>query len=259
MSDVDEVLAGTRRWCVVGGDCIEVMRSLPTQCVDHVLTDPPYGEEFHGKARTQGKDGAERDVEYGFDGITSEQRLWAAQLFERLVRRWVLVFSDPESSRSWRDALEGQAMRYIRKCIWVKEACTPQLTGDRPASGHEEITTVHASLARTPGRTRWNGGGERGVWSYPIVRDVDDGREHTTPKPVPLMLRLVTLFTDPDDIILDPFAGSGTTGVAALRLNRRCILIEKQAKYVELIRERLEAEEHMSTLTATRAKQEALF
>ena len=85
-----------------------------------------------------------------------------------------------------------------------------------------------------------------------------------------LMLALVADFTDgatdldavvglPGDLILDPFAGSGTTGVAALRLGRRCILIEKDPKYAALCRERMTAEESSSTLQAKRAGQEPLF
>ena len=73
------------------------------------------------------------------------------------------------------------------------------------------------------------------------------------------MLDLVADFTDPGDLVLDPFAGSGTTGVAALRLGRRVVLIEKNAEYAALCVERMRAEEAGSTLAASRAGQEALF
>jgi DNA modification methylase len=73
------------------------------------------------------------------------------------------------------------------------------------------------------------------------------------------MLGLVADFTDPDDVILDPFAGSGTTLVAALRLGRRAIGIEREERWATLSRERCLAEEQNSTLAARRAGQGALF
>ena len=77
----------------------------------------------------------------------------------------------------------------------------------------------------------------------------------TTQKPIDLMLSLVEDFTDPDDLILDPFCGSGTTGVAALRLGRRFVGIEKDPTYAQLARDRIAAEEEGSTLQASRAGQ----
>jgi site-specific DNA-methyltransferase (adenine-specific) len=73
------------------------------------------------------------------------------------------------------------------------------------------------------------------------------------------MLSLLADFTDPGEVILDPFCGSGTTGVAALRLGRRFIGIEKDSKYAALARDRIAAEEQGSTLQAKRAGQEPLF
>jgi site-specific DNA-methyltransferase (adenine-specific) len=73
------------------------------------------------------------------------------------------------------------------------------------------------------------------------------------------MLALVADFTDPEETILDPFAGSGTTGVACLRLGRKFIGIEKDPTYFALACERLRAEEQGSTLQAARAGQMALL
>jgi site-specific DNA-methyltransferase (adenine-specific) len=256
---IAEVLSGADRWCVVEDDCLDVLPTIATGCVGHVITDPPYGEEFHGKARTAGSDGFVRVEEYGFRGLSTGERLMLGMYIERVTARWALVFSDPESSRDWREALEQPGMRYCRKGVWIKLACAPQFNGDRPASGHEEITIAYASTDRTPGRTKWNGGGGRGVWTHPVVSAGKDGREHPTVKPYELMAELIGLFTDPDDVILDPFCGSGTTGVAAVRLGRRFIGIEKEPKWAELSRERIAAECSGSTLQAARAGQEPLF
>ena len=73
------------------------------------------------------------------------------------------------------------------------------------------------------------------------------------------MLECLEAFTDIDDIVLDPFAGSGTTGVACLRLGRRFIGIEKDAKYAAVATERLEAESKGLTLRDARAGQLPMF
>lgn len=81
-----------------------------------------------------------------------------------------------------------------------------------------------------------------------IVKDYMDrvagkARElHTTQKPLPLMVELVRQFTDPGDVVLDPFCGSGTTGAACLRTGRKFIGIERDEHYARVARERLEGE-----------------
>lgn len=82
---------------------------------------------------------------------------------------------------------------------------------------------------------------------------------HPTTKPLPLMLELVELFTDPGDLVFDPFCGSGTTGVACLRLGRRFLGIEKDAKYHAIAVERLQAEERGLSLREARAGQTSIF
>lgn len=80
------------------------------------------------------------------------------------------------------------------------------------------------------------------VWSdiSPIVPWSSQRYEHPTQKPLQLIQRLVRIFSNKNDLILDPFGGSGTTAVACMNLNRKCILIEKQQKYCEIIKNRLQ-------------------
>ncbi len=79
----------------------------------------------------------------------------------------------------------------------------------------------------------WRNWGSRGVWTFPSVRANDD---HEAKFPLELPLRVIRLLTDPGEIVLDCFMGSGTTAIAALQLNRQYIGIELQAEYVELAR-----------------------
>jgi site-specific DNA-methyltransferase (adenine-specific) len=228
------------------GRCEDVLPSLRE--VHHVITDPPYSEHVHSNARSSrmkpandrgGKYGADsrRNVDLGFDALTPELRAFCAEQFARLARRWVLVFSDIESDHLWRDNLTSAGLDYCRTGIWHKLGSTPQFSGDRPATAVEAITICHPS-----GRKRWNGGGSHALWAVPIVLDRGgtERRLHTTQKPESLMRALVDQFTDPGEVILDAFGGSGTTGIAARYLGRQAILIEEDEARAEVCAHRLE-------------------
>lgn len=223
------------------GDCREVMAGLDP--VDHIITDPPYSEHTHakqwiGSALTE--DGRPRvstaHKELGFDALTAEVRADVCREAYRLVQRWMLTFCDLESIWHWAEAIRGAGLDYVRACIWDKVDSAPQFTGDRPAASAEGIVIGHRR-----GKKSWNGGGTRGVFRH--ATNAEKGaKPHPSTKPEPLMAELVRLFTDHGDLILDPFAGSGTTAVAAKRLGRRCILIEQQEKYCEIAVRRLQQE-----------------
>ena len=260
-----DVIEGRSRWCVVEGDNATVLPGLPDKSVAHVITDPPYSEHTHAKVRrggsihtpdneTPGKPKRaviSSETVLGFAALAEGEREACAAQFARLVTRWVLAFTDQEGAHPWMTANVAAGLQHVRIGQWVKLNATPQFTGDRPATGCEAIVIAHP-----PGRKRWNGGGTHAVWTHAIA---SGAREHTTPKPLSLMLELVELFTDPGEVVLDPFAGSGTTGVACLRLGRRFIGIERAPKYAAVARERLEAESKGLTLRDARAGQQSLF
>lgn len=272
---VAEVLAGEALWCVVHGEGVSVgerpegadwgeanvLASLPALSVDHIITDPPYSETVHRNVKSSKRDGlpdatdfacrARRVRDLGFSHLTAEEAGHAAKQFARLSRRWVAAFSDVESCDVWRFCLELSGLDYIRTAAWFREGGAPQFTGDRPASGFEVITLAHPT-----GRKRWNGGGRSAVYAHPIVanrKGQQGSRLHPTQKPEALMVALLRDFTDPGELICDPYAGSSTTGVAALRLGCRFIGIERQAQHVEASRARLRALDLSATLHAGRA------
>lgn len=230
------------------GDYHDILPTLTY--VDHVIADPPYSEKTHNNVRSRrmgandrgGRYGADlrRQVDLGFEHITPEDMRFLAEEFSRLSNRWVLVFSDVESDHLWRSELTRADMDYVRTGAWVKRGSTPQFSGDRPATAFEAITICHPS-----GRKRWNGGGKHALWDVPIVlnraRADKSERVHPTQKPEVLMRHLVCDFTDPGDVILDPTAGSGTTGVAAKVEGRKAILIEQDEKHCESAATRLAA------------------
>ena len=218
------------------GDCREVLAGLDR--VDHVITDPPYEAEAHTKGR-RGNLSPKRahcptqiaDFRpLGFDAMTAADRAIVGASMGRLANGWILVFCQVEAAHLWAEACKPA--RYLRTQIWVKPDGCPQFTGDRPGMGYESIVTCWAG----PKRPHWNGGGRHGVYTHMTVK----GSEHQTPKPEPLMRELVHLFTDPGDLVLDPFAGSGTTLRACKDLGRRCIGVERNERYCEITARRLD-------------------
>lgn len=213
---------------VICGDALEVLPTLPDGCVDHVITDPPYSEKIHSGARST-RPGVDLTVVklVTFASIDDDAFLALSRESIRVARRWVFMTCD------WRHAARAERempLEFIRCGVWVKPDAAPQFTGDRPGAGWEAILILHRK-----GRKRWNGGGHHATWSHGVERS----NVHPTQKPIALVRKWVRDFTDPGDLILDPFAGSGTTGVAAIAEGRRCILIERDPTYAELCRKRV--------------------
>jgi site-specific DNA-methyltransferase (adenine-specific) len=220
-------------WTINEGDCLQGLAGQADGSVDVVITDPPYEAEAHTAQRLVARAGGRLKVEpLTFPPITEEQRTESARHMARLTRRWILVFCQVEAAMKWRAALETAGAVYKRTCLWVKPDGKPQYSGDRPGIGYESIVACHA-----PGRSCWNGGGSHGVF---IVNKGGDARTgHQTQKPLALMDVLVRLFSNPGELILDPFAGSGSTGVAAIRLGRRFLGWEMNPTYVAIAGKRL--------------------
>lgn len=256
---IADVLAGRATWALVCADNADAMIFLPDLSVDHCLQDPPYEAAAHTLGRrikTKTIAPGERLVEEAaltFAPITDEERLRVAHTLARVTRRWISTFCQVEAAMKWSEAFASAGAVTKRIGVWVKPDAMPQFTGDRPGMGYESIVFAHRK-----GRSTWNGGGRVGVFTH-NKHTPGGAHDHETQKPLPLMLELVELFTDPGELILDPFAGSGTTGVACLRLGRRFIGIEREPKYAAIARERLRAEERGLSLREARAGQTSIF
>jgi site-specific DNA-methyltransferase (adenine-specific) len=200
-----------------------------------ILTDPPYGAETHNKDRTgRNADGIIVEAPIPFVPLADFDRELLSAFACQNCHGWSLIFSQDEHLLRWRNSMEtliGGGTRYFRSMIWLKPNAKPNLNGDGPGKGHEMI----ASFWGGSGRPKWNGGGKLGVF----IHNRPAKPCHPTEKPVPLMKELVRLFTNPGDVIFDPFMGSGSTGVAALELGRRFIGVEKNPEYFALATRRV--------------------
>ena len=227
-----DVIEGRARWCVVCGERDEVLASLGDAAVDVTITDAPYNARTHAGARVKGA-GLQRESVVTFAPL-DDFAWWVESL--RASKRWCLSFCAAEHVGTYESASPDE---WVRAGIWVKPNAPPQFTGDRPGTGAECISIAHRA-----GQKRWNGGGAVAVWTCGFTAEEQGAlRLHPTQKPLRLMRELARLFSDPGEVILDPHAGSGTTGVAALLEGRRVILVERNPTHAATCIARMEATE----------------
>lgn len=248
-------LASGDGWTLHLGDCLEGLSTLADKSVDVVITDPPYEAEAHTLQRRQkgmvtvvGREEYREvlDSPLDFAPITADQRVAVAAEMARIARHCMLVFCQVEAVTLWRDALAAHDMEY-RRCIpWHKPDAMPSLHGRWPGQSFEAIV-----LAVRAGARPCPVGGKAVSYSFSRAHGAAQSHSkgarcpapHPTTKPLALMRELVSDFTDPNDLVLDPFAGSGSTGVACRQLGRRFLGWELKPEYFEIACRRLRGEE----------------
>ena len=215
------------------GDCMDILPTLGK--VDAVITDPPYSDKTHNNAKSNAGSGTgAKAIDFkaidfkAIDFKAIESLLTACA---PLCDGWVIANMD------WRHiaALEFEGHSFyelIRFGVWVKTNPMPQISADRPANGWDGIAYIFPRGKKKA----WNGGGCHGNWSGPVITNGD----HPTGKPVDMVSSWVTRFTGKGQTILDPFMGSGTTGVAAIQMGRKFIGIEREPKYFDIACKRIE-------------------
>lgn len=207
-----QVIAGEATWAIVEGDCLEVMSLMPAGCVDAVVTDPPYGIGMAARG-TVGTSKAAKVKNYGKSSWDNLPCSPEAIRHIKRVSNWQIIFG-------------GNFFDLPPSSCW--------LVWDKLNSGDfADCELVWTNLKKAVRRLqyRWNG----------MIRDGKDRRVHPTQKPVDVMRWCLSHLPEGCNLVLDPFAGSGTTGVACLQHDRRFIGIECDPHYCTIARERLRA------------------
>lgn len=236
----------TSRWELFRGDCLGYLASLPDASIDAMITDPPYCSggylEAQKNTKAQGLRGATVNAEgfqwFASDNMGTSGLVWLLRAVmvecRRVLRpnRSALIFTDWRMVPVLAPALESSGLRYRNMLIWDKGNAGLGV-GFKPA--YEVI------LEFCNGATDYHGQSGSNLLRAPRVHS--SRKVHGAEKPVALLTRLVGVVTRPGDCILDPFAGSGTTGVAALESGRRFKGCEADPKYHAIALERLERAE----------------
>jgi modification methylase len=244
---------------IIAGDCIEAMTALPEASVDVVFADPPYNLQLEGdlhRPNNSRVDGVEEAWDH-FDDFASYDRFTAAWAgaARRLLKREGTLWVIGSYHNIFRVGTQLQDLGFwiLNDVIWRKTNPMPNFRGRRFTNAHETMTWCARD---SQSRYRFNYEAMKALnedlqmrsdWLLPIcngaerLKDGEGRKAHPTQKPEALLHRVILASTQPGDLVLDPFFGTGTTGVVAKRLGRSFIGIERDKRYVAVAEERLKA------------------
>jgi DNA modification methylase len=228
---------------LIQGDALKVLPTLPDESIDLVLADPPYNisKEAVPVYDTQyGRRKIHLNAEW--DKFSDEEFLAVMYNFLDQVKRVLkpsgsfICFTSDKYLSYLRNYIISIGMVYRQTCVWVKSNPVPQMR--KVKFMHSTELFFFANKEKGHDSFRWERGERPNVFYHPIV----SGKErlgHPTQKPLWLIKELIAYFTRENDVVLDPFLGSGTTMQASLELKRNCIGIEINPEYIEMAKKRL--------------------
>jgi modification methylase len=242
---------------ILHGDCIEVLAGLPEKSVDVIFADPPYNLQLYQELwrPNQTKVDAVSDEWDKFDDFSAYDcftKDWLSAC-RRVLKQNGTLWVIGTYHNIYRIGKVLQDLEYwiLNDVVWIKTNPMPNFQGVRFTNAHEILiwaqkdqgmsyTFNHHSMKALNEDLQM-----RSDWLLPIcsgserIRIENGQKAHPTQKPESLLYRVILASSNPGDIILDPFFGSGTTGAVAKRLHRRWIGIESQQKYIDLARKRI--------------------
>lgn len=243
------------RAALLMGDCLDVLDTIPENSIDCIWTDPPYLLSNGGTTCFSGRmvavEKGDWDRSNGIDADHLFNLEWIRRCHRVLAPGGTIWISGTiHVYLSVGMALLQSGFRILNDIIWEKPAPPPNL-GCRCFTHSTETILWATKVAR----------GARHVFNYRDMKTLNCGRQmknvwrigtpadwektlgkHPTQKPVALVERCLLAATHEGQVVLDPFTGSGTTGVAALRLRRGFLGIERDERFFELAKRRVQAE-----------------
>src|SRR5256885_1510813 len=234
------------------------MNALPEAIADLVFADPPYNLQLEGELRRPDNSLVDA-VDDGWDQFASFAeydlftRAWLSSA-RRLLKPNGALWVIGSYHNIFRVGTILQDLGYwiLNDVIWRKSNPMPNFRGRRFTNAHE--TLIWAARSREQKSYTFNYEAMKALndelqmrsdWNLPIcsggerLKDQAGAKAHSTQKPEALLHRVILASTNPGDVVLDPFFGSGTTGAVAKRLSRRFIGIEREPAYVTLARHRI--------------------
>ena len=247
---------------ILKGDSFKILADLKPGTFEFIFADPPYLLSNDGLSVRSGKqvsvNKGEWDKSQGFDEDLDFHLRWISLCKELLSPDGTIAISGTRHSiYKCGIALEMLGFRILNEIIWFKPNGAPNLTGRNFAESHETI--IWASKSKKSKHTfnyeamkvyddsgdklKSEGKQMRDVWSIPTtpMREKEHGK-HPTQKPLELLERLVLACSKEGDLVLDPFCGSGTTGVASVKHKRNFVGIEMDSGYCKLASKRIKGQ-----------------
>lgn len=230
---------------IINDDCLKVLKEIPDKCIDLVLTDPPYfldwkeplkfkdrKDVYHHKQTTELWDTTSNVTTY-YNNLFLQ--------FEKILKQSgnILTFCKVENLSYLKQSALKNNLKFKATIIWHKTNPMIQIRKKNYVSSFE--TLVWLAKHNENNITTFNFGLQKNMHNFielPICMG-NERSEHPTQKPLKLIKHFIKIHSNKNDIILDPFVGSGTTAVACKLLNRQFIGIEKEEKYCKIAEDRL--------------------
>lgn len=244
---------------IVVGDCIESMNSLPPNSIDLIFADPPYNLQLGGDLT--------RPDNSHVDAVNNEWDKFASfAAYDEFTRNWlkaarrilkpdgaIWVIGSYHNIFRVGAAIQDLGFWILNDVVWNKSNPMPNFKGTRLANAHE--TLIWATRSQEQKKYTFNydalKAGNEDIqarsdwWTFPIcsggerLKGEDGRKSHPTQKPEALLHRIIVGTTNPGDVILDPFFGTGTTGAVAKLLGRHFIGLERDADYIDVATRRI--------------------
>ena len=257
-------------------DSIEFLSQFPEKSVDMIFADPPYnlsngGFTCHAGKRVPVKKG-DWDISQGIEKDFDFHMKWINRCRRVLKENGTIWISGTyHSIYACGFALQIQGYHILNDIAWFKPNASPNLSGRYFTASHETLLWARKSekakhkfnyeemkMGKWPEDQLKNPNKQmRSVWSIPTPKPIEKKfGKHPTQKPIDLLKRVVLASTDEGDLVLDPFAGSSTTGLAAYLYGRRFIGIDTEKEFLELSIKRIE---YLKKNIDKKRKQKKLF
>lgn len=241
------------------GDCRDIFATLPEQSVDLIFVDPPYNLQLRqalwrpNMTRVDAVDDAwDQFADFAaYDQFTREWLLACRRVLKDTGTIWVI--GTYHNIYRVGTVLQDLGYWFLNDVVFIKTNPMPNFRGVRFTNAHE--TLLWCKKSRDQARYSFNYHAMkrmnddkqmRSDWELPICTGaerlrVNGTKVHTTQKPAALLYRVLLSSSQPVDVVLDPFFGTGTTGAVAKKLKRRFVGIEREAEYIAAAQQRIAA------------------
>jgi modification methylase len=248
------------------GDCVSELAKLPAESVDLVFADPPYNLQLQGDLK--------RPDDSLVDAVNDDwDRFSSFAAYDEFTRAWLIacrrvmkptatlwVIGSYHNIFRVGALLQDLGFWILNDVVWRKSNPMPNFRGRRFTNAHETLiwaARASGSKGYTFNYEALKAGNDdvqmRSDWTIALctgeerLKDRTGRKLHPTQKPQALLARVILASSRPDDLVLDPFCGTGTTGATAKRLGRRFIGVERDASYAAAARRRIAAVEPLPT------------
>lgn len=264
LADLKSVNSKNPSWLnsIIKGDCVAALEKLPENSVDVIFADPPYNLQLDGDLH--------RPDQSKVDAVDDHWDQFATfEAYDAFTRAWLLaarrvlkpdgtiwVIGSYHNIFRVGTTLQDMGFWILNDVIWRKSNPMPNFRGRRFTNAHE--TMIWASPTQEAKKYTFNYDAMkmandevqmRSDWLFPIcnggerLKDENGDKVHPTQKPEALLHRVIMSSSNPGDVILDPFFGTGTTGAVAKRLGRNFVGIDREDKYIDAALARIDAVE----------------